>query len=227
MKDIGNPNRGLLGETQRNWLHSSMQQSQAKWQVLGQQLLIGRMLFPVSIFNGVERKAIPDHVHRLANIKRKQKQGGALSEQELALINTVMPYNLDAWDGYPVEREQVLMQLKSIGKPVIALAGDTHNAWHNKLTLKDGTEVGVELATPGVTSPGMEHYLSMDDEMAETLADDLPLLIEDLQYCNLHQRGFMTLSVSEDSAIATWHYVDAILTKAGKVVNTHSYEIKA
>ncbi|HBA58225.1 MAG TPA: hypothetical protein DCZ37_10240, partial [Alteromonas macleodii] len=47
------------GETQRNWLHSSMQQSQAKWQVLGQQLLIGRMLFPVSIFNGVERKAIP------------------------------------------------------------------------------------------------------------------------------------------------------------------------
>ncbi len=227
MKDIGNPNRGLLGETQRNWLHSSMQQSQAKWQVLGQQLLIGRMLFPVSIFNGVERKAIPDHVHRLANIKRKQKQGGALSEQELALINTVMPYNLDAWDGYPVEREQVLMQLKSIGKPVIALAGDTHNAWHNKLTLKDGTEVGVELATPGVTSPGMEHYLSMGDEKAKTLADDLPLLIEDLQYCNLHQRGFMTLSVSEDSAIATWHYVDVILTKAGKVVNTHSFEIKA
>jgi|TARA_X000001388_G_scaffold74398_2_gene67375 alkaline phosphatase D len=227
MKDISNPNRGLLGETQRNWLHSSMQQSQAKWQVLGQQLLIGRMLFPVSIFNGVERKEIPAHVHRLANIKRKQKQGAALSEQELALINTVMPYNLDAWDGYPVEREQVLMQLKSIGKPVIALAGDTHNAWHNKLTLKDGTEVGVELATPGVTSPGMEHYLSMDDEMAETLADDLPLLIDDLQYCNLHQRGFMTLTVSEDEAKATWHYVDAILTKAGKVVNTHSFEIKA
>ena len=87
--------------------------------------------------------------------------------------------------------------------------------------------MGVELATPGVTSPGMEHYLSMDDEMAENLADDLPLLIEDLQYCNLHQRGFMTLSVSEDSAIATWHYVDVILTKAGKVVSTHSYEIKA
>jgi alkaline phosphatase D len=73
----------------------------------------------------------------------------------------------------------------------------------------------------------MEHYLSMGDEKAKTLADDLPLLIEDLQYCNLHQRGFMTLTVSQDSAKATWHYVDAILTKAGKVVNTHSYEIKA
>ena len=67
----------------------------------------------------------------------------------------------------------------------------------------------------------------MDDDMAETLANDLPLLIEDLQYCNLHQRGFMTLTISEDSATATWHYVDAILTKAGKVVNTHSFEIMA
>ncbi len=73
----------------------------------------------------------------------------------------------------------------------------------------------------------MEHYLSMGDEKAKTLADDLPLLIEDLQYCNLHQRGFMTLTVSQDSATATWHYVDVILTKAGKVVNTHSFEIKA
>jgi alkaline phosphatase D len=37
----------------------------------------------------------------------------------------------------------------------------------------------------------------------------------------------MTLTVSEDRAKATWHYVDAILTKAGKVVDTHSYEINA
>ena len=63
--------------------------------------------------------------------------------------------------------------------------------------------------------------------MAETLADDLPLLIEDLQYCNLHQRGFMTLTVTENTAKATWHYVDAILTKTGKVVNTHSFELNS
>ncbi|WP_394222847.1 alkaline phosphatase D family protein [Alteromonas gracilis] len=226
-KDISNPNRGLLGEDQRNWLHNAMQQSQAKWQVLGQQLLIGRMLFPVSIFNGVERKNIPSHAHKLANIKRKQMKGAELSDQELSLINTVMPYNLDAWDGYPVEREQLLRQLETLGKPVIALAGDTHNAWHNKLTLDDGSEVGVELATPAVTSPGMEHYLSMDEDTAKTFAKDLPLLIDDLQYCNLHQRGFMTLSISVDEAKATWHFVDAILTKSGSVSHTHSFVMNA
>ena len=227
MKDISEPSRGLLGDAQRDWLNTAMQNSKAKWQVLGQQLLIGRMLFPVSIFNGVPREQIPAHVHTLANLKRKQMQGETLSDKELSLINTVMPYNLDAWDGYPVERERLLTALNNLNKPVIALAGDTHNAWHNTLTLENGTVVATELATPGVTSPGMEHYLSMDDEAATTLANDLPLLIGDLAYCNLHQRGFLTLEITEENATATWHFVDAILTKDGKISNTHTFEINA
>lgn len=227
VKDISNPTRGLLGDTQRNWLNTAMQNSNAKWQILGQQLLIGRMLFPVSIFNGVPREDIPSHVNTLANLKRKQMQGGELSEQELAMVDTVMPYNLDAWDGYPVERERLLAQLKQLNKPVIALAGDTHNAWHNALTLEDGTFVATEIATPGVTSPGMEHYLSMDDAAAKTLAEDLPLLIKDLAYCNLHQRGFLSLEVTDSQAVATWNFVDAILTKNGKVTDKKTYTINA
>lgn len=226
-KDIGNPERGLLGEAQRTWLNTAMQQSNAKWQVLGQQLLMARMLFPVSIFNGVPREQIPDHVSQLADIKRKQLSGESLSEKEQQLVASVMPYNLDAWDGYPVERERLLMQLKALNKPVIALAGDTHNAWHSSLTLADGTKVAHEIATPGVTSPGMEHYLSMDGEKAEAMAKDLPTLIADLEYCNLHQRGFLTLEVSEEEAQATWHFVDEILTKNGKVSQTHSVSLSA
>ena len=225
--DISNPERGLLGKAQREWLFDAMANSNTKWQVIGQQLLIARMLFPVSIFNGVPREQIASHVHILANLKRKQQQGGTLTQQEIQQIETVMPYNLDAWDGYPVEREQFLTKLNTLEKPVIALAGDTHNAWHNKLTLQDGTEVAVELGTPGVTSPGMEHYLSMDNDTAKKLAEDLPVLIEDLQYCNLHQRGYLTLAITHDDAIAKWHYVDAILSPNGKVSDTHTFVISA
>lgn len=225
--DISNPERGLLGKAQRNWLFDAMKNSNTTWQVIGQQLLIARMLFPVSIFNGVPREQIASHVHKLANLKRKQLQGGTLTQHEIQQIETVMPYNLDAWDGYPVEREQFLTQLNTLEKPVIALAGDTHNAWHNKLTLQDGTEVAVELGTPGVTSPGMEHYLSMDNDTAKTMASDLSVLIEDLQYCNLHQRGYLTLAITHDNAIAKWHYVDAILTPNGKVSETHTFAISA
>ncbi|WP_420934048.1 alkaline phosphatase D family protein [Alteromonas sp. A081] len=225
-KDISNPQRGLLGDAQRKWLNEAMKNSRAKWQVLGQQLLMGRMLFPVSIFNGVPREQIPAHVSKLAEIKCKQQRGETVSKKELQQVASVMPYNLDAWDGYPVERERILMQLKQLNKPVIALAGDTHNAWHNSLTLADGTKVATELATPGVSSPGMENYLSMDDEAADVMAKDLPILIDDLQYCNLHQRGFLTLTVTSEEANATWHFVDTILTKNGKVSQTHSVSLK-
>ncbi|MEG3766653.1 alkaline phosphatase D family protein [Alteromonas sp. 14N.309.X.WAT.G.H12] len=224
---ISAPERGLLGKAQRTWLNSAMQESTAKWQVLGQQLLIGRMTFPASIFNGVPFENIPAHVHALANSKRKQLAGEAISEQEAQMLATAMPYNLDAWDGYPVERETLLTAVQKLNKPVIALAGDTHNAWHNRLTLQDGTPVATELGTASVSSPGMEHYLKMDEATAKVLAEDLPVLIDDLQYCNLHQRGYLTVSFTPEQAVATWRFVDSIQSPSVGPINTHEFVIES
>lgn len=224
---ISDPNRGLLGNAQRTWLNAAMKESTAKWQVLGQQLLIGRMTFPASIFNGVPFENIPAHVHSLANSKRKQLAGETISEQEAQLLATAMPYNLDAWDGYPVEREQLLTAVEPLIKPVIALAGDTHNAWHNRLTLQDGTVVATELGTASVSSPGMEHYLKMDEATAKVMAEDLPVLIDDLQYCNLHQRGYLTVSFTEKQALATWRFVDSIQSPSVGSINTHEFVIES
>ena len=225
-KAISAPERGLLGDAQRTWLNTAMNDSKAKWQVLGQQLLIGRMMFPASIFNGVPFEKIPAHVHALANSKRRKLAGETISAQEEKLLAAAMPYNLDAWDGYPVEREQLLTAVQQLNKPVIALAGDTHNAWHNTLTLQDGTAVATELATSSVSSPGMEHYLKMDADTASTMAEDLPVLIDDLAYCNLHQRGYLTVSFTEKQAVATWRYVDTIKSTSSSTVNSHEFVIE-
>lgn len=224
---MSNPSRGLLGTAQREWLTNNMTKSEAKWQVLGQQLLIGRMHFPASIFNGVPREQVPAHVHTLANAKRRQQAGEDISAEETHMLSMLMPYNLDAWDGYPVERERLLGFIRQLDKPVISLAGDTHNAWHNTLTLNDGTAVATELGTSSVSSPGMENYLKFDDDTAKTLASDLPVLITDLNYCNLHQRGFITVNFTHDHAVATWHFVDTVRDKAGKVASTYSTKISA
>ncbi|MEM7738056.1 MAG: alkaline phosphatase D family protein, partial [Deinococcota bacterium] len=45
--DVNNTDRTLLGEAQRDWLLQAMNASTARWQVLGQQVLMGRMLLPV------------------------------------------------------------------------------------------------------------------------------------------------------------------------------------
>lgn len=44
-----------------------------------------------------------------------------------------LPYNLDAWDGYYVEREKVYQLAKASSGNFVCLAGDTHNAWASEL----------------------------------------------------------------------------------------------
>ena len=71
-------------------------------------------------------------------------------------MNPRLPYNLDAWDGYPSNREAVLQTAKAQGKKLVALSGDSHNAWFTNLTTLAGEKVGVEFATSSVTAPGFE-----------------------------------------------------------------------
>jgi alkaline phosphatase D len=54
------------------------------------------------------------------------------------LAQPAIPYNLDAWDGYPVARETVLGTAASLNKNLVVLAGDTHNAWASDLRLLGG-----------------------------------------------------------------------------------------
>jgi alkaline phosphatase D len=92
--------------------------------------------------------------------------------------------------------------------------------------LQDGTAVATELATSSVSSPGMEHYLKMDADTAKIMAEDLPVLIDDLAYCNLHQRGYLTVSFTEKQAVATWRYVDTIKSTSSSTVNSHEFVIE-
>jgi len=38
-----------------------------------------------------------------------------------------LPFNLDAWDGYPANRDRVFSAIKSYANNVVVLAGDTHS----------------------------------------------------------------------------------------------------
>ncbi|MBZ4217771.1 alkaline phosphatase D family protein, partial [Klebsiella aerogenes] len=47
--DMANPARQLMGATQTQWLGQQLAASQATWQVLGQQVLMGRMELPAPL----------------------------------------------------------------------------------------------------------------------------------------------------------------------------------
>ena len=73
----------------------------------------------------------------------------------------------------------------------------------------------------------MESYLKLTNDNAPIVAENLSSLIADLTYCNLHQRGYMVVTVTPESADAKWHFVDNILSDEYTVINTHQASYKA
>lgn len=226
--DMQDTSRTMLGSDQLTWLQNQLASNSRTWQVLGQQVLMGSMYLPAAV--ALRLMSITEYAElgALATLAaRAQASDPTLTADEMAyltanssrLTDTVLaqlqlpsiPYNLDAWDGYSYEREVILQTAKAYQKNLVVLAGDTHNAWASEL--KDATnneKVGVEFATASVTSPGLENYLSIPLEQAPTYEAGVTGLVENLKYCNLVDRGFMTLTFTAAQVQADWLFVDTI-----------------
>jgi alkaline phosphatase D len=68
--------------------------------------------------------------------------------------------------------------------------------------------VGVEFATASVTSPGLEAFLGAGN--AALFEGPLLQLIDDLQYANISDRGYLVVSFSPDETTASWRFVTNI-----------------
>jgi alkaline phosphatase D len=233
-KDLMNPNRQLLGFEQLGWLGLKINASSSKWQVLGQQVLMTKMMLPAELLLLMARinaeidatgsaqpatiQAFQVSVGGLVYIKsRILANDPTVTVEEKTRLATVLPYNLDAWDGYPVEREKLYNILN--GKKVVTLAGDTHNAWQGELKSMNGKVVGLELATPSVTSPGLEKYLGLGGTQLAQFEQALNLLIDDLEYSNLSKRGFLKTTFSASEVKAEWFFATTVFENNAMVIN--------
>ncbi len=211
---LADPTRQLLGSAQQAWLQQQLAASSATWQLLGQQVLMGRMNIPAPILFEANQPGSGVTVSAYAAIVQKaQTNPAALTPQEQAVLaQPAIPYNLDAWDGYAVARETVLGTAASLNKNLVVLAGDTHNAWASDLRLLGGTPVGVEFATSSVSSPGFEEYLP--NENPAFLAGALTQLIDPLVYCDTARRGFLQLTVTPGACRADFVYVSSVFDRS-------------
>ena len=237
LADLQDSGRTLLGGTQLQWLTQSLASSTAQWNVLGQQILMSKMLIPAEILLMLEKVqsgqagandllTIKQIIAELSAIKIQQMTDPAkLTDEQLKRIATVAPYNLDAWDGYAYEREVLYGVLQQINKPVVVLAGDTHNAWYSNLHAMSGKQVGIELATSSVSSPGMEKYLQIDTADMQHFQQAFSLLIDELEYCNLSQRGYLKLSFDQQNLQSEWIFVNTVQQKNYSVDQASSVKL--
>ncbi|ABK49705.1 Alkaline phosphatase [Shewanella sp. ANA-3] len=240
LADVTSTTRTMLGLTQLLWLQGTLLQATGTWQVLGQQILMGKMSLPAAIATQqmsipqyamlgalaklAARAAANDPTLTAAELQYLQANQALLTPEVIALLQLPsIPYNLDAWDGYAYEREVILGTAKSKNHNLVVIAGDTHNAWANELKDVNGDTVGVEFATSSVSSPGLEYYLNLPAEQIPATEAAIVELVPDLKYTNLKDRGFMTLTFTKEAVRSDWHYVSTILAKEFEESTSRSY----
>lgn len=200
--------RSLLGTEQEKWLDRTLASSAAEgipWQILGQQIIMSYRPEPSlsNVFTPEEMEQLPAGEQLSAHVA--EKYGGF--------------YNPDAWDGYQPARRRVLnMFEKHAGNPIV-LTGDTHCAWGMSLTDKmNGKHYGAEFAVQGITSPGRGDRIGKVDDVVQAYYDFLP----HMAYANIHERGYLTLNITEQETIASWHMLSNIESRDYTVMTRKS-----
>lgn len=189
LADLSDENRSMLGPEQEQWLEEQLTESVdsgIKWQALGQQVLMARMHVPGSVLS-ILLQQIPDY--------------------DFEHISDDLPYNLDAWDGYPVAREKLYNAVQNANANLVVMAGDTHNGWASNLANEANELLGVEFATASVSSPGLEEYISIPEGSEADYEKFFTNWVDDLQYCNVSQRGFLEIEFTPEFVTGNWYYI--------------------
>mgnify|MGYP001490381121 CR=1 FL=1 len=184
--DLNSDNRELLGAEQLDWIESKIINSDAVWTIFGQQVLMAKLKFP-DISKMLKSKEIPSFL-----------------KPYLKFLGLGIPSNLDAWDGYPAERNRLYKIMSNAKKRFISLAGDTHNSWVSELKDKSGNKVGIELGAPSVTSPGITDILNLDEK---EFVDSIVRINNELQWMNPSNRGYLSLNCRKDKIIASFNFI--------------------
>lgn len=237
IQDVSSKNQVMMSNEELQWLLDNLKKSNAVWEVLAQQVLMAKTWIPVELLKEVSKldyvkndeekaavtKSIKKVLEELVAIKAKELKGQELTDEEKARINTKLPYNLDAWDGYWYQREVIFGTVKALNKNFIVLAGDTHNSWLNDLVDKNGDKVGIEFATTSVSSPGFEDYVGLKtDQDAQEFEKAITLLVDDTKYLNANNRGFIVVTFTHDKVVSEYYYMNTI-DKYDDSLNTNRY----
>ena len=213
---LNDPSRDLMGDEQRAWLTRELSASKAAgrpWQVLGNQVVTARVAGP-----DVSRTMTPEQIEGLmAQVPEAFREQ---FEQALFLFKMGLPFNLDAWDGYPAGRERLYAAFAEAGVQPIVLAGDSHAFWVNELKDAAGVRRALEFGTSAVSSPSIGDAIG-----GFPLGQALMQANDEVVFCDQSAKGFIHLVLTADKAEATLMQVSTIFAKLFEIKKLKRFSV--
>lgn len=193
---LADPGRRMLGHRQERWLRRRLKNaSGTTWQVLGQQVLMTEL-----ISANLEPLVDPDGP---SSIPKELLQ--SIIERSKGNTTSV----LDAWDGYPLAREDLYNDLGRYATNPVVLSGDFHTNLAADLIPKNADQpVAVEFMTGTVSSP----------VLADVFPEYEPNSVRDatleqnpsLKYLDTKHRGWLCLTLTKERCSGDWYLIDNI-----------------
>lgn len=215
------PEHSMLGQEQLGWLKNSLGSSGARWKLLLSQV----MLTPLKI-------------RLLGPLTANSKQAQALTRVDPLLAGLLASggtfLNLDAWDGYPAERQNILQFIRDERiSSVVALTGDIHASANGRLLL-DGQAANDKPAAYEIVGTSLTSS-TLGDRLGSILGAGAGRMISSanshLDWSDINSHGYMVVTVTEDSFEARHVNVASITTPtstasvAHRVTLAHGFNI--
>jgi alkaline phosphatase D len=196
------PEHRMMGQDQQKWLASQIGASvkaNTAWQVLGNQVVMARVAAP-------NLKTTMGEAGFAALLAKVPEYVQKPLLQTVAMSAFDLPSNLDAWDGYPADRQRVYDIFTAAKARPIVLAGDSHMFWANELWDDAGkTRVAAEFGATSVTSPGYGDALP-----GVPVAEALMQRNKEVKYTHASAKGFLLLTLEHGKATGEMVAVSSI-----------------
>jgi alkaline phosphatase D len=183
IEGINAPGRQLLGADQEAWVLQTLEESSARWKVIGQQVMVGNW----KSFGGLDSEG----------------GGGVTNGDQWDGYRPARKKFFDAIES--TDAGTVVVLTGDIHSSwAHNLAPDPNNPESYNPTTFEGS-IAVEYVVPGISSPGFPR--AVGEAFVLTAKDNNPTL----QWAELANRGYLVLDVTPERVQGAWfHYEDVI-----------------
>jgi alkaline phosphatase D len=214
---VGAPDRNMLSAEMENFLKSELAESAnsgRRWRIIGNQSVMASRRAPK-----LDEPFFEDLRKDLGGSARR------LLDDMTRLGELDLPWDLDAWDGYPAARERFYQLAKDAGvEDLLVISGDSHSSWANALYDADAKSMGVELGATGITSPrsllsfGIEGITRWDELAAANNRE--------IVWVDGRHRGFTRLDITHDAVRADFVTVSDVESRDYEIRIVKSMDIE-
>ena len=208
LRKVSNPTRSMLGVAQEKWLAKGLKASVdqgVSWQVLANQVVMAKV-------------RPPDFTKTLTQAQMEM-QTIPLIQRLIPFSALGLPFNLDAWDGFPAARERLYKAAKDANATLVTLTGDTHTAWANSLVDESNNRLGVEFACTSVSSPGLGAYMGDIPDLGKQFED----ANEHVYYHDPFGSGATIVTLERDKVTSEYLKVSTVMSKDYTMTSSVSF----